>query len=421
MVVIDPDFLTLSGYDAQTGQRRWQSKVQDEPSGRQTLLVRGASVLLWGGNRMHRIDPRTGARSSVETVPWNADCHLAEEGGACAFACECSLQLADCDTGRTIGERYKKTYVEMFGHGSEPPQSGCFGSGTSLVAGTSKMAMASVEDEKTSMTGIFSKKLVLLGLDRATGKERWRSAEMATLGSLRHTGASPDGKTCWIANHEGDLRVFDCERGAVLWKRAGAGGDAMPSRELVGYEQEQKALFRMLDGEAALFDLRSGAPRWKVALPAGHAAIPAGLAVQLYDITADDAPLSLDILSPKDGSVLARVPMPQKTTLYQDPGGGYYVYGFGSGLVAYTKDGRERARAPKPSAPNPVVGKDFFGFFDKESLVLLDRRDLHEVGATSGYIGVQPGSSLAESLVVYRWANDGKSVGEAMLLRRKAR
>lgn len=101
------------------------------------------------------------------------------------------------------------------------------------------------------------------------------------------------------------------------------------------------------------------------------------------------------------------------------PAGGFYV--LGHGLAAHDAGARERARLAVADPPNLDAGLDFAALFGGERWVVLDRRDLHAVGALDGTVSARPGSSLAGRLLVYRHAKDRTQPGEAMLLRRKAR
>lgn len=421
ILVVDPGAHSISAHAVEDGRLLWRTPVAERPSGRQTFIFREGAALFWGGNQMHRLGLGAGPIESTVEAAWNGDCSFDQEGGACAYACQCHLQLADCGTGRKIGPVYEKTYIEEWGPGDEPPTAGCFGSGVGLLAGGGGMAVIRVEDMKADSASFFGRPRIVLGVEAASGRELWRSKELGAIDAGAGSGASADGRHCWIADRYGALRVFACATGAIRWSREGPPGDEPAERHLVRWIEPEGALFRLDDQGATLHDKDTGAPRWSVAVPPGDWALPVGAPMGLYQIDTDDAPQRLHLLAPRDGVEVALIPLPPRADAMDDPGGGFYVRATEAGLVAYDPGGRERGRIPPEIPPNPQAGSDFLAMFDADRLVLFDRRDLRRVGEVEGRIGVLPGSSLAGGVLLYHWVPTGKGKddgeGEILLVR----
>lgn len=419
VITLDPDFTTLSAYSIEDGKSLWKIEVQERASGRQALILRDGAILFWAGNRLHRIDPATGVRSSEEVVPWNNECSFTEERAVCAFDCKCSLELADCATGKLRGKRYVKSSIEF--HFEDDSSSTCLW-GTDFITSTDKIAVVKVEDEKSKPARGSSREHVVLGLSTATGQEVWRSPGLALSGIASVSGASPDGQTCFQGDYDGDLRVFDCATGAALWAKAGVKKDGKALRSSVSYVAERAGIFRSLGGEATLHSARTGAPLWRAPLAPGFTAIPKGAPIGLHRIHAEvGEPLTMLVLKPGDGSVVARVPVPEGATVHDDPAGGFYVHAPGGDLTAYDKDGRERGRVPQASPPNAMFQEHFVELFDDERIVILDRDTLRPLGELGGHFSVRPGSSPEGGVLLYQYTERGTKVGTAIMLRLSGR
>lgn len=421
VIAIDGDFKSLSGYSAADGRWQWTTKTDSGKSGRHTLAIRRGSVVFWAGNQIYRVEPATGAVSPPIEGPWNDRCAWVEEGSACAYHCDCHIALADCSTGKPIGKNYPMSSVEFHDMDGESSSS-CSRWGVGLVTGAGRVAIVAVEDQnqKSKPAGRFRRDTIVLGLDAATGKEIWRSSDLVMTGGPERAGSSPDGRTCWGASREGELRVFECARGSVLWKKPGR-TTPTGTRVFVSYVPERNGLFRFQDAAAEVFDLRSGSVLWKTAVPVLGAAIPIGAPIGYYDIVAEkDSAMPLLILRPTDGGIESRVPLSAGSLVHRDPAGGFFVFKSGEELIAYDAAGQKRWRLEKPEPPNPVFHEDFFALFSGERIALFDREGARPLGSLTGSIGVQPGGSLQkDGILLYRFAEGGKKVGQAILARAK--
>jgi outer membrane protein assembly factor BamB len=420
VITLDADFKSLSGYSTADGRWQWKTQLDGTRSGRHSLAIRRGAVHLWAGNRIYIVDPATGAVSPPAEAPWNNDCAFAEHGSACAFECSCSIALADCSTGRQIGKTYEMSRIEFHASDDEGgSSSSCSRWGVGLVTGTKSTAILTVENDKSKVSGAFIQERVAVGLDAATGKEIWRSPELALAGTFLRGGSSLDEKTCWTAGGDGDIRAFECATGSILWKKAGKANSAGPKRALVSIVAERGAVFRLHNEAAELFDLRSGAALWKVAVRAPNMAIPRSAPIAFYDIvTSEDSPITVRILRPSDGATETLIAVPGGGRVDPDPGGGFYVIGFEDELRAFDTTGQERWRdVHKGDPPNPVFHEDFFALFGGERLVLFDRRDGRRIGEIAGDLGVQAGSSLQRGVLLYRFEDRGKKIGQAIFVR----
>jgi outer membrane protein assembly factor BamB len=410
VVVINEDLKSLSGYSAQDGRSLWRTEVGDVQGKTHLLSVRRGSVVVWAGNQMIRVDPSTGVISSAEVVDPNGSCHFAEKGAACAFVCQCPLQLAECATGKRVGKVFDRMEMAPY-YLDDPSLSPCIGPLPLLLTGTGRISIVAIASRGVN------RETFVVGLDASTGKEVWRSSGLA-FATMRDTdsGSSPDGRTCWIGGEGGELRVADCSTGSLLWKKPKAPAAPMGARRFVRYLPERSALFRFVGNEAALFDSRTGKPLWSRALSANEAALPVGARVGENMIFANkDSPITLLLLTPEDGRVEGRVEMPGISTLRDDPGGGLYLHGKEE-IVAFEASGRERWRLRQPTPSSPYFHQDFLGLSEADRLVLFERAGAKRLGELRGSFGIQQGSSLTGGILLYRLVERGTKVGQALLV-----
>jgi outer membrane protein assembly factor BamB len=418
VVVLEPDFQTLSGHDATTGEMRWRTRMLEKTSGRHTLRARGNEVVFWAGKRMLVVDAATGARRSDEEVFWNGDCSFVERGAACAFACSCHLQLAACDTGKLIGTRFDKSYVEEWGPDGEPPHGGCYGMGTNLLAGTGRVSVVVVEDMRAPSLGRIGHPHVALGLDAKTGNEIWRVADPPYLSIIDEAPVTPDGKLVWLRDDNGTLRMLDAQTGKLRWSRPGLPELGRVPRHFFALLADPPGLFWYLEDEAVLHDLATGSALWRAKVPPGAFAIPAGERIPFYSVeTHGDGPLELLLLDPRTGKEAGRTQVPASSMVHDDPAGGFYL--LNEALTAFDAEGRKRAGPVPASPPNLHAERDFVTLFSKEELVILDRQDLSRVAGIRGSLAAMPGSALAGSILLYRWSDEKNGVGQATVVRRR--
>jgi outer membrane protein assembly factor BamB len=419
VIAIDADFNSLSGYSAADGRLQWKTKTAGDNNGRHSLSIRRGSVFFWAGDRVFKVDPATGSVFRRVKAPWNDNCGWVEEGSACAYYCNCHFVLADCSTGKQIGANFEMSRVE-FHSPMDGSSSSCSRSGVGLVTGTERVAIVTAHDQNAKTQppmGSWRINMVVLGLDAATGQEIWRSSDLVVTDGYVRAGASPDGRICWGANRDGDLRAFECASGSLLWKKAGRPDDTAPAT-FVSYVPERGGLFRRIDTAAEVFDLRSGALLWKTAVPAPGAAIPIGAPIPDYAIAGDkDSTKPLLLLRPTDGGIERRVPLPPESYVHQDPAGGFFVRKISEELVAYDVTGQKRWRMEKPDLMSPDFYEDFFVLFDGERIALFDRESARPLGELTGRIRVRPGSSLQNGILLYRFVEGENNVSQAIFAR----
>jgi hypothetical protein len=272
-----------------------------------------------------------------------------------------------------------------------------------------------VEDESKKEGGPFARAHVTLGIDAPTARELWRSSALA---SWNFT-SDVVGDRGYRASRDGDLDVYDVRTGRVLLHVKGHDTPGRVPRQVVQLDDTRTHLFRAYEDEAILVTLATGAVAWRTHLPADAWATLEQTPIDAYSIGADATPLVLALLDRKTGAVKARAPLPPKSSVHADPGGGFYV--LGSELAAHDADGSARARLARIDPPNLHAGLDFAALFSNDETAIVDRKDLHRLGSFAGSYGVQDGSSLAQGLLLYRFVERGTKPGEAVVVRRAPR
>ncbi|MDC0745764.1 outer membrane protein assembly factor BamB family protein [Polyangium mundeleinium] len=418
-ILIEPDFVTLAGYDTKTGALRFRQKLLPEAArGRHTLGLRGDKVLYWAADQFVTVDPTTGAHDTPTRVPPNGNCPLVTRGAACAFACECTLQIVDCKTLAPIEKAsFEKTHIEEWDPDGTP-SSGCFGRGTTLVGGNGRTSVVIVEDQTKPTVGRFSHPLVLLGLDAKTGAVRYRTPSPPGEPPRDDPSFSPDGKLFWLVSSAEEVTVFDAETGARRWASPPEANIDRVQKSFLAWINNPPGLFRFAEDEAFLHDIQTGKPVWRAKVRPGAFAVPRGTHLPFYAVeTNGDPPLDLLLLDPANGAVTTTVHVPAGTTVHDDPSGGFYLEN--TNLVAYDAAGKERARVVAP-LPNLHVFSDFVTVSGGDRFSVLDRDKLAPVLTAHGSLAAMPGSTLAGGLLLYRWVKKGAEVGEVMLVARKA-
>ncbi|HVK65853.1 MAG TPA: PQQ-binding-like beta-propeller repeat protein, partial [Polyangium sp.] len=418
-IVIEPDFVTLAGYDPKTGALRFRKKVLPEAArGRHTLGLRGDEVVYWAADQLVTVDPTTGAHDAPARVPPNGNCPLVTRGAACAFACECTLQVIDCKTLAPLEKAsFEKTHIEEWDPDGTP-SSGCYGRGTTLVGGNGQTTVVLVEDKTKPTVGRLSPPLVLLGLDAKTGAVRYRTPNPPGEPPRDDPSFSPDGKLFWLVSSAEEVTVFDAETGARRWASPPEADIDRVQKSCLAWIDHPPGLFRFAEDGVFLHDIRTGKPVWRAKVPAGAFALPRGIHLPFYAVeTNGDPPLDLLLLDPANGAVTTTVHVPAGTTVHDDPSGGFYLEN--TNLVAYDAAGKERARVVAP-LPNLHVYSDFVTVSGGDRFSVLDRDKLAPLLTAHGSLAAMPGSTLAGGLLLYRWVKKGAEVGEVMLVVRKA-
>jgi len=394
VIVIDDGFRTASAWDAKTGKRLWQTKVQDGARGRQTLRAAGGAVVWWAGDKMHRLDPATGKRLGSADTMLNHDCGLREVGGACAMSCECATVLVACDSGKKLGRVYRGEYVEEVDPDGQM-SSFCGGRGDLLASAGGAAVLQVHRDDSPYGT-------MKVGVDVKTGKELWRSKQW---GDDSFVLSGQSGGVCYLGELDGDLDVIECATGKLLWKRGAPQGLKRLARHLV--LPTTAGLYRFIEGEATMHDARTGRILWRRKLKDTWV-LPLGVFIEDYLVRFSEDAGTLGFVD-LAGKPAGSVKVDQHASVYRDPGGGLYITG--KDIIAIDAAGRERGRLPA-DPPNPAPGADFLGLFSGDRLRLLARADFRELADLPGSWGVV--TRAAGAILLYRYGKD--KVGEAVLV-----
>lgn len=407
MVVVDDGLLGVTAFDAATGAKAWSAKLQKQPGrGAHGLLINGASLLAWFGDKVHVLDGATGKRgTSYDTVTHGSKCWLDIKEGACARRCDCSFQIADCATGALKGTRYDSVYMELVDPDGDM-SAGCWGNGGWLHGKVGNLALLAAEDADGAKQKSQAKN-VAAAIDLATGKEVWRFNIYASIQAYE-SGHSPDGKTCWFTGIMDDLQVLDCATGKLLWStKAPAQKGAF--KHFVAFAPG-KGIYEQVDTTATLRAERTGKPLWTTQVPAGTTAWIEGTGVPVphYSETA-----SITLLAAATGKITTTLVLPKNAYVFGDRGGTFLVEST-TGLVAYDAAGKVTASTPTDTANLDISPSFVTARLDKEILV-LDRKTLQELARLPGAHGSVrlEGALGAGRLVAYFY--DGKTIGRAAL------
>lgn len=178
---------------------------------------------------------------------------------------------------------------------------GCWGFHPDVIGGGNGVSVVSREASQGGDR--------VIGIDTRSGRTLWERA-IATRGY--GAGASPDGELCWVIGHRDEsaadameLRAFACRTGRARF--------SVPDVEVAAWSATAPAgLFVAGAREAALVDPQRGRPRWRRAIQSGEVALVAGARVHEESpaYASSDRERTLLVLSPSDGNVVIRVPLP---------------------------------------------------------------------------------------------------------------
>lgn len=262
VVVLEPDFLHLSAYDAKTGKRSWRKKYQDKANGGQSLHLIDGKLFAWTGNKIRVVNPKNGRIRKTFNAAWNRNsdrCSLGQEGDTCYFDCQCRFWLFDCRNGKELGPKLQKNYVEF--HDLDGGSSGgCYGPGHKIIGRAGDLLVMSKQGKRAEDDKRYGRPIEIVGLDTKTGEESWRCAECSPDEYFFFSGVSEDEAICWLGNYTGALRVFSCQTGKLHFS-----GDLTPKskphtwrRTAITWLEKPRGLFRYFDGQAEMLDGRPG-------------------------------------------------------------------------------------------------------------------------------------------------------------------
>ncbi len=446
VVVLEKDFLHLAAYDASTGKLQWRRKFQDEANGIHDLHGVGGDVFVWAGNRIHVVSALTGKTAATYSAPWNGSkppCSLAYWNGVCSFRCQCQVYLFHCSTGKQLGIRYNKTYVEFFDFSTDgAPSGGCYGPGGAVMGRARNTIILMVEDEKARpYPPRFRRTLAIISLDTRTGKERWRLAGLEADYFLS-SKISKDRASFFLADDNGHVQVFDSQSGKKLFERkmdksqsksawddpADDDEEAEDDLEFTAWLDHPKALFMFTRGTAELLDGKTFKTRWKKnGFKKGELAIPTGVALGNYELFMLGKPHVIKLLDSTKGKVLTKVRLCKYGRLVSDGHGGFFA--FGTPLRKYDSKGRVTKAKVSIQGMAAEIRGGFVVLRGRNAGIILDDKSLEAVTDIEGRFTVSDmdSSSPSGSLLLHgfspanppsRSAIDN-TIGEAVLVRIK--
>ncbi|MEZ4469859.1 MAG: PQQ-binding-like beta-propeller repeat protein [bacterium] len=411
LVALEPDLLHLRGLD-RDGKPRWRKRFQAEARGIQALFVHDGRVLLYAGEQARWVDAATGERGPAIPVPYlsspgHPGCWLNHVGGAYAFYCPCEFRFAQAD-GAPLGEPYRfhqRCERDYDGNGSS---CGCWGSSGDLIGRAGDLALARVEEpptpaerhEKRSHYGDL-----LVAVSVKTGQEVWR--QPAPLGQaatyIGGLGVLPDGRTFFNADAAGRITAHDAATGGLLWRDPPADADGerphQPGSRVVVVPPD--GLFFFANGQATLFDARSGQVRWRHALPDARLALPATATEPL----GVQGPGPIHLLRPADGQPAAVLTLTAEAG-HLLPVGDRVIVRDGSTLRLHAPDGTLIGRATGVGSAAPVLVNGLVAQAGPDGMAFFDPATLAPLGAVAGDDAtVEPAPGPRRVLVVARKGN----------------
>ena len=421
LLVVDAKFLSVTAFDATTGKRAWTTRIEKEANGRHTLLVDGADPLAWFGEQLVTLDAATGAIKSRGTRGYNGaewrdgGCWIDIADNVCAQRCQCSFQVFECATNKSVGPVYQKTYMELIetdeNGGRDGMSAGCWGGSDALFGRAANIALVTAEDASKAK-GKRRGDDITVGIDMKTGAEVWRRPHGAQFG-----GHSPDGKTSWFYGFTEALVAVDSATGRTLWTSSSVPAIGQHVVTFVAATGPRKAgIFDLrmparAAGVAELRDERTGKIRWATKLPANTIAWTRGAPLTLLTGIGDAT--SIAILDPATGAIVNAIAIAKGSTYVPDGAG--FVVGDPSAIIAYDASGTETGRVAISGGLH--IGSTLVVVSLAKELVILDRGTLRERGRFAGsFNSVHVEGALGMQRIAAH-AYDAKTIGTVTLLR----
>jgi hypothetical protein len=369
----------------------------------QQLFIVDGRPLMYGGERLSSLDPRTGKVESQQPVPFLAGsfprehgsgCWLNDARGACYLSCDCSFQLVECKNGARVGPRYDFDRICRYSHrqggGMGPKSCGCWGKSGTLVGRSGEVLVAALHGLQREGHGAFPGNAVV-GVHARSGKQVWRvPADREPASYIDGAGVTPSGKTCYLADAFGALTALDCASGRTLWavKPRGAEPPHRPESWVVGLG-EPAAIFYFTGERATLYAEHTGKPLWSVETPgAAFAAVRGHLPTGYVANRGTGKPGALLLLDPSTGAVATRIDLPAKGAGFLDGGGGRVLVKLDREVRLHDARGAVVARARLPFAATLTVGDRLVAAAGTEGLIVLDKATLKERGRLPGWFTV---------------------------------
>lgn len=359
LVNLEPDLLALRGVELATGATAWRTVLRAEAAGAVELTdLKDGRVYVHAGNDLAIVDVATGAIRAQRQGPWNQvddRAYLRRAPGVCALQRQCRLELVACETLAAIGAPLEghvvRRYRQIHGRVSTQHDTGCWG-WRPFVLGRAGGVVVVVTDRRPedvpAPASSENARAITLGLDAATGAVRWASNDLTCAScSTRTSGISPDGRTCWLGEASGAVRVFDCATGRQRFHaglRRGAREQDASHEAVTAWTPGGLAV--SVPPRIVLHDLLTGRAIWSRPVARDTIAVPIGgrIGEEPY---APDHRRSLRVLDLERGQERATLDVPPGARVVQAPDGGLLVEG---SSVALGPDGLPR-NIPTPAAP----------------------------------------------------------------------
>lgn len=359
LVVLEPDLLALRAIDLAGRRTLWRTAFRAQAAGAVGLeLLSERVIYVHAGNTVALLDLDSGAIRATRATLWNEVEHRAglwRAPGLCAIRSECSMQLADCADLRPIGAplagQVVRRYPLVKGRLTTFHHTGCWGWSPFLLGRAADLVI-STTDRRTSDPPASAASTVgrhvTVALDAATGREAWMSDRVTCMQcEERASGVSPDGRTCWLGEVEGTVRVFDCATGRLRF-RAG-----LPPTATTTGRTEYDAITSWSDRgvvvsvppRAVLHEPVSGRALWSRPVPARTMVVPIGGRIR-DEVLAPDHARTLLLVDPATGEERARATLPRGARLLGTADGGLRIEGTPQ---AWAADGTALAGPPPPA------------------------------------------------------------------------
>jgi len=402
LVVLEEDYRHLHAIDPKSGAVRWRVEAQEAPKGRHDLYARGDRVLLHAGDRLVLVDAASGRRIGEAPAVFNSaegECRVQIQGNACAYACSCSIQLFDCDTGARRGPGFWSSENHIYFEEGKPHDSVC-PIRPQLLGPAGELTVALVEgaDGRTGAVGV----------DRR-GEIRWqRDGIIKTRGTFgagsRAAGIADDGRVCWAADrYGGELEVFSCDTGKRLWTRPVEVAKTEPEALRQMYVRwlpidGGRLWIEAIGADGGTVEVRepeTGRRIWAQKIEAGSRPWPLGRSLAGAYLP---APMTLRFFDGGRGDVVRKIELEEGARIIDDPRGGFFV--LGDGIVEYDAQAKIRRQRPRSLQGVPRLTPAHVIVRLEKALEVLRREDLSPSVRIDGEVSLLETPGLDPEIMV---------------------
>jgi hypothetical protein len=311
-VLEPPDGHVLAAYALPSRTPRWRTPLPGATTNQaQLALLEPDRLLAWNGGQLYVVARATGRIEARASYSPTSRPRLSQRDGACALSVECEFQPIDCADARLLGSPARGSEIV-----EESPV--CDLSFDPAPLGATPSSAVYVYSRGQSPATV-------VGLDRATGTERYASSTIGCSHCARNAGGSlPEDDLCWTVNDSAavEVRAFACSTGASRWswRTSASTISHVVTAGWIGHG----AVLVSTDTLAALLDARTGAPRWTHSLSAHTLATIDGARSDALALE-NDSYDSLVTLDGSSGGVRGTLAIAHGRHLVLQPNGSYVV------------------------------------------------------------------------------------------------